>query len=181
LPPNAFTSGHFLILPVKAHEIYTSVDPVLVTQMLDWFRTHDRNVYKTTVATLAGNRKLRPIFIQKKSLADQYAWIHRTLKLHSCDTIGAQLLQAFLMSAQQPMLAQFCDGMGIHHDGKGSVTGDLPPSLDSERLAATIDLLISLFDPKLLTLYLHCFNLQHPGGWPELTTQLESNERLVLA
>lgn len=175
------TSGHFLILTVKAHELYTAVDPALVTRILDWFRANDRNVYKSAVATLAANRKLRPVFIQKKSLAEQYAWIHKTLKLNACDGIAEQLLQAYLMSAEQSMLSMFCDGMGIPHDGKGAVVGELPKSLDAERLSPTLDRLLELFDPKLLTLYLRCFNLQTPGGWPELTAILESDARLALA
>ena len=166
---------------MKAHELYAVVDPAVVTQILDWFRINDRNVYKSAVATLAGNRKLRPVFIQKKPLAEQYAWIHKTLKLNACDAIGEQLMQAYLMAGQQSMLAMFCDGMGIPHDGKGVVAGDLPKQLDPERLATTIDRLIDLFDPKLFTLYLRCFNLQHPGGWTELTAILESDERLTLA
>ena len=166
---------------MKAHELYTAVDPTLVTEMLDWFRANDRNVYKSAVATLAGNRKLRPVFIQKKSLVDQYAWIHRTLKLLACDTIGEHLLQAYLMAAQQSLLAMFCDGMGIPHDGKGSVVGELPKKMDPERLTETIERLLGLFDPRLFTLYLRCFNLQVPGGWPELTEKLESDPRLVLA
>jgi hypothetical protein len=166
---------------VKSHELYAAVDPAIVTQMLDWFRSNDRNVYKSAVATLAGARKLRPVFIQKKSLVDQYAWIHKTLKLNACDTIGEHLMQAFLMAGQQSMLAMFCDGMGIPHDGKGSVVGDLPKKLDPERLNTTIDRLVGLFDPKLLTLYLRCFNLQLPGGWPELSEKLSTDERLVLA
>ncbi len=153
----------------------------MVTGILDWFRANDRNVYKSAVATLAGNRKLRPIFIQKKPLAEQYAWIHKTLKLNACDTIGEHLLQAYLMASQQSLLAMFCDGLGIPHDGKGSVVGDLPKALDAERLASTIDRLVDLFDPKLLTLYLRCFNLQTPGGWPELTEKLANDPRLVLA
>jgi hypothetical protein len=166
---------------VKAHELYTAADPELVTGMFDWFRANDRNVYKSAVATLAGNRKLRPVFVQKKPLPEQYAWMLKTLKLNACNTIGEQLLQAYLMAAQQSLLAMFCDGMGIAHDGKGSVVGDLPKKLDAERLDATIDRLIGLFDPKLLTLYLHCFNMQVPGGWPELTEKLASDGRLVLA
>lgn len=175
------TSRHFIFLTVKAHELYTAVDPALVTQILDWFRANDRNVYKSAVATLAGNRKLRPVFIQKKSMVEQYAWIHKTLKLHACDTIGEHLLQAYLMAGQQSLLAMFCDGMGIPHDGKGSVVGDLPKKLDPARLDTTIDRLVDLFDPKLLTVYLHCFNMQVPGGWSELSAKLESDERLKLA
>jgi hypothetical protein len=121
------------------------------------------------------------VFIEKKSLADQYTWIHKTLTLNACDTIGEHLLQAYLMAGQQSLLAMFCDGMGIPHDGKGSVVGDLPKKLDPERLATTIDRLVDIFDPKLLTLYLRCFNLQVPGGWPELTDKLNSDERLTLA
>ena len=166
---------------MKAHELYAAVDPALVTDMLDWFRANDRNVYKTALNTLSANRKLRPVFIQKKPLAEQYAWIHKTLKLNACDAIGEQLLQAYLMAAQQSLLAMFCDGLGIPHNGQGSVVGELPKSLDAERLAATIDKLLGLFDPKLLTIYLRCFNLQVAGGWPELTAKLDSDPRLVLA
>lgn len=180
-PRSALTSAHFKFHTVKAHELYSAVDPALVTQMLDWFRSNDRNVYKSAVATLAGNRKLRPVFIQKKPMTEQYAWIHKTLKLHVCDGIGEQLLQAYLMAGQQSMLAMFCDGLGIPHDGKGSVVGDLPKKLDSERLSATVDRLTGLFDPKLFALYLHCFNMQIPGGWPEMTEKLSSDERLALA
>ena len=166
---------------MKAYELYSAVDPAIVTQILDWFRANDKNVYKSAVSTLAGNRKLRPVFVEKKSMAEQYAWIHKTLKLKACDTIGEHLLQAYLMSGQQSLLAMFCDGMGIPHDGKGSVVGDLPKKLDGERLNSTIERLASVFDPKLLTVYLHCFNMQLPNGWPELSARLESDERLALA
>ena len=178
---SALTPSHSNFLTVKAHELYTAVDPAVVTQILDWFRANDRNVYRSAVATLAGNRKHRPVFIEKKSMVEQYAWIHKTLKLKPCETIGEHLLQAYLMSGQQSLLAMFCDGMGIPHDGKGSVVGDLPKNLDAERLNTTIDRLVDIFDPKLLTLYLHCFNMQVASGWPVLSAKIESDERLVLA
>ena len=149
--------------------------------MLDWFRANDRNVYKSAVASLAEKRKLRPVFIEKKPLAEQYAWIHKTLKVSACNTIGEHLMQAYLMAGQQSLLAMFCDGMGIPHDGKGSVVGELPEKLDAERLNSTIDRLVDLYDPKLLTLYLRCFNLQVDGGWTELSEKLASDPRLVLA
>ena len=166
---------------MKSHEIFTAVDPSVVTGILDWFRANDRNVYRTAVATLASNRKLRPVFVEKKTLADQYAWIHKTLQLRACESIAEQILQAYLMAGQQPMLVMFCDGMGIPHDGKGAVIGNLPKDLDVERLTATIDRLLGIFDPKLVTLYLQCFNMQVPGGWPEMSAKLASDERLKLS
>lgn len=166
---------------MKSHEIFTAVDPSVVTQILDWFRTNDKNVYKSAVSTLASNRKLRPVFIQKKSLAEQYAWIHKTLQIKACDSIGDQILQAYLLAGQQSMLSMFCDGLGIPHDGKGSVVGDLPKGLDREKLDATVDKLVDVFDSKLFTVYLHCFNMQQLGGYPVLTEKIESDERLKLA
>lgn len=166
---------------MKAYEIYSAVDPSIVNQMLDWFRSHDRNVYKSAVASLAEKRKLRPVFVEKKPMTEQYAWIHKTLKIGACNTIGEHLMQAYLMAGQQSLLAMFCDGMGIPHDGKGSVVGELPKSFNTERLNSTIDSLLESFDPKLVTLYLRCFNLQAPNGWTELSEKLNSDSRLVLA
>ena len=166
---------------MKAHELYSAVDPAIVTQILDWFRANDKNVYRSAVATLAANRKLRPVFIEKKSMVEQYAWIHKTLKINACDTIGEHLLQAYLMAGQQSLLGMFCDGMGIPHDGKGSVVGNLPKKLDTERLTSTIERLVDIFEPKLFTVYLHCFNMQTPGGWPELSEKLATDARLALA
>ena len=166
---------------VKAHELYNAVDPALVTQMLDWFRDNDRNVYKSAVATLAQTKKLRLVFIQKKPLPEQYAWVLKTLKGKQADTIGEHLLQAWFMAGNQEMLAKFCDVMGIEHDGKGSVTGDLPKELDAAKLDEAVDTLVGTYDPKRVALYLHVFNLQTPGGWNTLTAKLASDSRLGLA
>lgn len=84
------------------------------------------------------------------------------------------------MKGQQELLIGFCDGMGIEHDGEGSVEGALPETLDDEKLKSTIDNLIEAHDPKLVTLYLRIFNLQTPNGWENLAKTLESDERLNL-
>ena len=166
--------------PVKAHQIYQQMAPELLHQMLDWFREKERSVYKTTLATLAKDRKLRLVFVQRKPLPEQYAWIHKTLQLRSCDTVGEQLLQAWFLAGHQPLLAAFCDEMGIPHDGKGSVEGDLPAELDAPKLDAAVDKLLESVDPRLLSLYLHTFNLQVPGGWQALGAKLAADERLRL-
>lgn len=166
---------------MNAHEIYTSLSPTIVSNMLDWFRANDRSIYKSAVASLAAHRKLRPVFIEKKSLKDQYAWIHSLLMVKACNTIGEHLLQAYLMTGQQEMLATFCDGMGIPHDGKGTVNSELPEALDAAKLDQSIETLLAKFDPQLVALYLTCFNLQAAGGWPELNAKLEADERLTLS
>lgn len=174
------------ILPlfiVNAYELYTATQPETLKIMLDWFRANDRNVYRSALATLTQARKLRPAFVEKKSLAEQYAWFYKTLKMKSCDEIGENLLQAYLMSAEQEMLAAFCDAMGIEHNGQGAVEGALPDELDSAKLDQAIDILTEKFTthPPMIAMYLHCFNLQRQGGWPNLSEKLASDARLKLA
>ena len=166
---------------MKSYEIFTAVDPAVVTKILDWFRDNDRDVYKSAVATLASHRKVRPVFVTKKSLPEQYAWILKTLQLKSSDSIGDQVLQAYLMAGEQKMLAMFCDILDIEHDGKGTVTGALPKELDKEKLDEAVEKLSDVFDPKIFTIYLLCFNMQQLGGYPNLTAKLESDDRLKLA
>lgn len=166
---------------MKAYEIYQTIDPALIQDMFQWMRNEERDLYKTTVATLAQDRKLRPVFVLKKSVPEQIAWLHKTLKLKSCDMIGEHLFQVYFMKGQEKMLVTFCDTMGIEHDGKGSVDGDLPESLDAAKLKEAVDKLIEESGAKLTTLYLQIFNLQTENGWDSLTEILEKDERLTLA
>jgi len=166
---------------VNSYEIYQTIDPALISDMFKWIRENDRRLYKTAVASLAANRKLRPIFVEKKSVADQIAWMHKTLKFKNNDTIGEHLLQVWFMKSQKELLIGFCDGMGIDHDGEGSVEGTLPEVLDEEKLKATIEALLGAHDAKLVTLYLTVFNLQTANGWDNLEVLLESDERLTLS
>ena len=115
---------------MKTHEIYQQLDPALVQEMFLFFRETERDLYKSAVSSLASNRKLRPVFIQKKPVPEQIAWLHKTLKLRSSDIIGEHLFQAWFMKGQQPLLVDFCDAMDIPHNGEGTVEGDLPEDLD---------------------------------------------------
>ena len=166
---------------VNAFQIYQTIDPALVTDMFLWIRENDRRLYKTAIATMANDRKLRPVFVEKKSVADQIAWAHKTLKLKTSDSIGEHLLQIWFMKGQKELLISFCDGLGIEHDGEGSVEGTLPDALDDEKLKTTVDSLLENNDAKLVTLYLTVFNLQTPNGCENLQGILESDERLTLS
>lgn len=146
--------------------------------MLDWFREHDRNVYRAAVSSLAEKRRLRLVFVQKKPLKEQYAWIHKNLQVKQNEEVTEHLLRAWLMSGHQEMLANFCDAMGIEHDGKGAVSQDLTGELDAAALDAAVDQLLEKYEPKLVWVYLTMFNQQRPGGWDVLAKKLDEDERL---
>jgi hypothetical protein len=166
---------------VNAHQIYQAADPALITDLFTWLRNEEKDLYKNTVTSLAQDRKLRPVFIQKKSLPDQYKWLHKTLKLKSTDMMGEHLFQLFFMKGNEELLVTFCDAMGIEHDGKGSVEGELPKELDAAKAKGAVDALLAKFDTNLVTAYLYVFNLQTEGGWDSITALLESDDRLKLA
>ncbi len=166
---------------MNAFEIYQQIDPSLVSDMFLWTRENDRQLYKSAIASLTANRNLRPVFVEKKSVPDQIAWLHKTLKLRTSDTIGEHLFQVYFMKGQQDLLKGFCDGMGIEHDGKGSVEGELPKELDADKAKGAVDAMLAKFDAKLVTAYLYVFNLQTEGGWDSITALLESDDRLKLA
>ncbi|MEM9080418.1 MAG: hypothetical protein AAGC74_07005 [Verrucomicrobiota bacterium] len=166
---------------MKAHEIYKAVDPEIIHNMFQWMRAEDRKLYKSTVAGLAQARKLRPIYIEKKSVKDQIDFMHKLLGQKNQDLVGEHLLQVWFMKGQQDLLRTFCDRMDIEHDGNGQVTGDLPEKLADDKLADTVDRLLEMFDPKLVTLYLRVFNIQTEDGWDNLSKVLAEDERLVLS
>lgn len=165
---------------MQAYQLFQEVKPELVTDIFTWMRGEDKKLYQTALASMASNRKLRPAFVQKKSVADQIAWMHKTLKLKTSDMIGEHLLQVFFMQGQKDMLVVFCDALEIKHNGEGQVDGDLPETLDADKVTAGIGALLEKYDPALVTLYLHTFNIQTPEGWDALTEALQKDERLSL-
>lgn len=95
--------------------------------------------------------------------------------------MGEHLFQLYFMKGNEELLVTFCDTMGIEHDGKGAVEGELPESLDAGKAKEAVDALLTKFDSRLVTAYLNVFNLQSPGGWDTITAILESDDRLKLA
>ena len=165
---------------MTAHELFSKAKPATVQDMFMWMRDTDRNLYKTALGSLATNRKMRLAYLQKKPATEQIAWMHKTLQLKTSDMIGEHLLQVYFMQGQEELLAAFCDGLGIEHNGKGQVEGALPEKLDADKLNSTIDQLLEKHDAGLVALYLHTFNLQTPDGWTALADALENDERLKL-
>ena len=164
---------------MQAHEILQQAGPGFAASILGFFREHERNVYKTTLATLAQGRNLRPVFIQQKPAPAQIEWMGRELAHRRGDSMAEQVLQVWLMRARTPMLVKFVEALGIAHDGKGAVD-DLPDSFEADRLQAAVDGLLAEFDAREVAVYLHVFQMQRPGGWPELAAILAEDPRLAL-
>jgi len=166
--------------PMKAHELYANMSPELISQQFKWMREEEKELYKTAIGTLAEKKKLRPIFVTKKSAVEQFQWLTKQLSGKQTQMVGEHLLQSWFMFGQQDLLVTFCDNMEIKHDGKGTVTESLPETLDDDKLTAATAAMFDKFPANLVSLYLYVFNLQTINGWENLTDLLANDERITL-
>lgn len=162
---------------MKAYQILQHTPPDLIREIFHYLRTEQKEVYQTSLASLAALRKLRPVFLQRKPPEGQYAFLAKIAQLKSADSVDEHLLQLWLLKAHQKLLVDFLDGLGIKHDGEGAVD-DLPESLDAKKLKKTVESLLGAHDPEVVRLYLNAFQLQRPGGWAEIAELIAGDDRL---
>jgi len=160
-----------------ANEIFQDVKPETAASVFQYLRDEQREVYKASISSLAANRKLRPVFIQRKPTPDQIDWLVKNVKLRGSVEIATQVLQLWLLKAHPALLTGFLDGLGIEHDGEGAAD-DIPDELDAKKLESTVNDLLKNHDPELVRIYLHIFQLQRPDGWEELTKLIETTPDL---
>lgn len=165
---------------MKACELFSRMPEETGREIISWFRDSERMMYRGAIASLAPLRKVRPEFISRKSGPEQIQWILDQLRRRNAEEIGENLLQIWLMKARSAMLVTFLDGVGVAHDGKGGIDGDIPPSFDPEAVRGAVGKLLGEYPAAEVAIYLHLFQLQQPGGWAEITACLENDPRLHL-
>ncbi len=156
------------------------MSPALAAEIFTYLQREQTPVFKSVVQTLAGQRKLRPIFIERKPPNERYSWIKAALSRKPSDTLAAHLLQAWLLGSQKPMLCEFLDSLGIPRDEDGTVE-QLPESPSKEKLRETITALLDKYPAETLAVYLHAFHdMDSTVSWPPLGEILANDEPLRL-
>lgn len=164
---------------MKAYQIITAISPALKLEITGFLQKETREAYRTSLYSLAAQRKLRPQYIQAKTREQQGEWLMEQLKLRTNDGVAEQLLQLWLLKAKTPMLVSFLDAAGIKHDGEGQVD-DLPDVLTKEQVEAGIAAMLKDNTAEQVSVYLRIFQGQRPDGWPTVTEALEKNSDLKL-
>ena len=165
---------------MSPHDIFARITPDVASQLLTFLFEKEKPLYKAMIDSLAKQRNLRPLFIERKPRTERFTWIQAALAKRSSDAIAAQLLQIWLVGAHSKLLCDFLDGLGIAHDENGTVES-LPEAPAKEKLAPVIEDLLSKHDPAVVAVYLQAFQaLDDKGGWASLTELLESDSRLQL-
>ncbi|MDQ3622071.1 MAG: hypothetical protein M3463_06225 [Verrucomicrobiota bacterium] len=156
------------------------MSPAVAAQLFAFLIEKEKPLYKATLESLAQQRKLRPVFVERKPREERHAWLHENLGRKASKGVAAHLLQIWLVGAHRKLLCDFLDALGIAHEENGTVE-TLPPAPSREALVAAIDGLLASHDPEIVAVYLHTFQALDEKGWPALEELLGEDERLKLS
>jgi hypothetical protein len=84
-----------------AHEIFKAMSHPMALSLVEWMRTEEKPVFKATLSSLAQQRKLRPIYVERKPRGEQAAWVVDNLKLKLSEAVGENVLQIWLLKKKQ--------------------------------------------------------------------------------
>ena len=164
----------------KPYEIFAVLSPAISDQLFAFLFEREKPLYKATIETLAKQRKLRPVFIERKPRAERHVWMKDMLGRKLNESVAAHLLQIWLVGTQAKLLCDFLDGLGIAHDDNGTIE-ELPPEPTKEVLIKAVDPLFEKHDPAVVAVYLHAFQALDDKGWGCLAELLAEDPRLQLA
>lgn len=164
---------------LKPHELFAQMPPAVAEELFGFIAQNETALYKGTIDTLAKQRKLRPIFIERKPRAERHVWMRDVVGRKVNESVAAHLLQIWLVRAHSKLLCDFLDGLGIAHDENGTID-QLPPAPEKAQLVSVIDDLLTKHDPAVVVVYLHAFQALDDAGWSTLAELLAQDARLKL-
>lgn len=165
---------------LKPHDVFSRMPAAVAEQLFTFLLEREKALYKATIETLAKQRKLRPIFLERKPRAERHAWIKDALGKKVNDAVAAHLLQIWLVGAHAKLLCDFLDALGIAHDENGTIE-TLPPAPEKAALVTAIDTVTANHDPAVVAVYLNAFQASDDTGWPALAELIAEDPRLQLA
>jgi hypothetical protein len=163
---------------MKAYQMLAAIQPDLFTEILTHLHTNHRPAYLMVMNTLATQRRLRPIFLQKKTKQQQFVWLTEQLRIKPNNEVAEQVVQLWLLKGQQKMLGTFLDAVGIEH--KEGEVDTLPETISEAKGKAGIDALLAEFSADRAALYLHMFQMQSPNGFDGLAKAIAAEPKLQL-
>jgi hypothetical protein len=163
----------------RPHEIFAQMPASTAHEMFAFVFENEKPLYRATIESLATQRKLRPVFVERKPRHERFAWMQDALSRKISETVAAHLLQIWLVRAHSKLLCAFLDGLGIKHDENGTIE-QLPAAPKKAELVKVIDSLLESHDRAVVAVYLHAFQALDDKGWSTLDELLAEDPRLKL-
>ena len=165
---------------MSPNDVFVQMPESTCTAMLADLFENEKPLYKNLIENLAKQRKLRPVFVERKPRSERFAWIKEALGRKQNEPIAANLLQIWFVSRHAPMLCDFLDSLGIKHDDNGTVER-IPSQPEKAALETAVGVLLEKYDSSLVAVYLHAFQALDETGWPLLFEIIATDPRLHLS
>lgn len=162
---------------MTAHEIFSRLSPGTAATVLEWLMEHDKPAYKAAIGLLAGRRKLRPVFVERKPRAERNAWLAEVLAKGSNDDLATEILQAWILGGHREMVTAFLDELKVPHDGNGLIE-TLPAEPAGSAIDSAVEGLFAKFPHDAVFVYLNLFAGMDIANWPHLRALVTGDARL---
>lgn len=160
--------------------MFQRMSPRLAAAMFTWLHAEQKPVYKAAIQGLANQRKLRPVFVERKPPNERYPWMQQALGRPLSEALASHVLQAWLLGANKDMLCDFLEALEIQHDDDGTVE-NIPAAPAKEKIAAAVDQLLGKYPHENVAVYLHAFrDMDSTVQWPPLDEVLGEHPQLKL-
>jgi hypothetical protein len=163
----------------KTNEILAKMPASVAAQIFTHLGEKEKNLLKVTIDSLCQQRKLRPIFVERKPKSERWVWMQEALGRKQNESVAAHLLQIWLVGAHAKLLCDFLDALGIAHDEHGTIE-ELPSAPEKAKLTEAVDKCLAAHDPGVVAVYLHAFQATDEKGWETLEQLLAEDPRLKL-
>jgi len=160
------------------HELLGFMSPALAQGILEFALANDKPLYRAALSAVAEARHVRPAFLEKKPRSERHAEMLTTLARPRLEAAAANLLRGWLLQAENAMLVEFLDALGIPHE-KG-VVNDFPETIEDAKLTAAVDALLAKHPAEKVAIYLHTIRATSVPNWQNLETLLANDQRLQL-
>lgn len=163
---------------MTSNELIAFMPPELAQEIIEHAYAADKPVYRATLAAVAEARRVRPVFLERQPRVQRHKLMLEVLTQPYMEAVAGNLIRAWLLKKQTPMLADFLNHLGIPH--KDGVVDDLPDKVEEDRLKAAVDSLLEKHRREAVIVYLHAFNTMNETSWDNLSTMLDKDPRLQL-
>jgi hypothetical protein len=159
------------------HAIWPTLPPELASEILLSVQKANKKLYRTAVEVMAPRMGVRvPTLLEMPKTQRHATWI-QILARPEMEVLSFNILSAWLIDSQRPILCAWLDALGIEHGANGCADS-FPPQPDSALLKKGIDVLLRDFDPQIVGVYLRTFNQIDETQWPALDELLRDDPRL---
>ena len=166
-------------MPSPTHTIWPTLTPQLANDILLAVQKANKKLYRTALEVMAPRMGIRvPTLIEMPKTQRHAVWI-QILGRPEMEVLSFNLLSAWLIDTQRPMLCAWLDALGIEH-GENGCADTFPPQPEAALLKKGVDVLLEKFDPQIVSVYLRSFNQIDETHWPVLDEILKTDKRLQL-